>query len=80
LGSLLDRRNIACKIVDAGQILRGEKSGRTAQITYFKNRAFWGIGAAAIGGLIYAKLSPQRRGLALDFNPHEFYDDTWTED
>jgi hypothetical protein len=41
------------------QVMRGEKRGRTAdsQITYFKNCAFWGIGAAAIGGLIYEKLS-----------------------
>ena len=32
-----------------------------------------GIGAAAIGGLIYDKLLQQRKGLVLDFNPHEFY-------
>ena len=78
----LDRPNIARKIVDAGQVIRGEKNGRTdaSQITYFKNCAFWGIGVAAIGGLIYDKLLEQRRGLALDFNPHEFYDDKWTED
>jgi alanine dehydrogenase len=78
----LDRPNIAKKIVDAGQVLRGERSGRTddGQITYFKNCAFWGIGAAALGGLIYDKLLEQRRGLILDFNPHEFHDDTWEED
>jgi alanine dehydrogenase len=78
----LDRPNIARKIVDAGQVLRGERSGRTddGQITYFKNCAFWGIGAAALGGLIYDKLLEQRRGLILDFNPHEFHDDTWEED
>jgi alanine dehydrogenase len=78
----LDRPNIARKIVDAGEILRGGKAGRgnDAQITYFKNCAFWGIGAAAIGGLIYNKLLQQRKGLALDFNPHEFFDDTWAED
>ena len=29
-------------------------------------------GAAAIGGLIYEKLSKQRKGLVLDFNPHDF--------
>jgi ornithine cyclodeaminase/alanine dehydrogenase-like protein (mu-crystallin family) len=78
----LDRPNIARKIVDAGQVLRGEKSGRTddADITYFKNCAFWGIGAAAIGGLIYDKLLEQRKGLILDFTPHEFCDEAWTED
>jgi ornithine cyclodeaminase/alanine dehydrogenase-like protein (mu-crystallin family) len=78
----LDRPSIARKIVDAGEVIRGEKNGRTdaSQITYFKNCAFWGIGAAAIGGLIYDKLSQQRKGLVLDFNAHEFYDDTWTED
>jgi alanine dehydrogenase len=78
----LDRPNIARKIVDAGELIRGEKNGRTdaSQITYFKNCAFWGIGAAAIGGLIYDKLLQQRKGLMLDFNPHEFYDDTWAED
>ena len=78
----LDRPNIARKIVDAGEVLRGEKAGRTdgAQITYFKNCAFWGIGAAAIGGLIYDKLLQQRKGLALDFDAHEFYDEGWAED
>ena len=78
----LDRPNIARKIVDAGELIRGEKHGRTdaSQITYFKNCAFWGIGAAAIGGLIYEKLLQQRKGLALDFNPHEFYDEEWVED
>ncbi|HZA53543.1 MAG TPA: hypothetical protein VE616_04765 [Candidatus Udaeobacter sp.] len=77
----LDRPSIARKIVDAGQVIRGEKNGRTdaSQITYFKNCAFWGIGAAAIGGLIYDKLSKQRKGLLLDFNPHEYYDESWTE-
>ena len=77
----LDRPTIARKIVDAGEVIRGEKNGRTdaSQITYFKNCAFWGIGAAAIGGLIYDKLSQQGKGLVLDFNPHEFYDDTWAE-
>jgi alanine dehydrogenase len=78
----LDRPNIARKIVDAGQVIRGEKSGRTqdSQITYFKNCAFWGIGAAAIGGLIYDKLSKQGKGLILDFDGHEFYDDSWIEE
>jgi alanine dehydrogenase len=78
----LDRPIIARKIVDAAQVIRGEKSGRTddSQITYFKNCAFWGIGAAAIGGLIYDKLSKQGKGLALDFDAHEFYDDSWTEE
>jgi alanine dehydrogenase len=78
----LDRPTIARKVVDAGQVIRGEKSGRTeeSQITYFKNCAFWGIGAAAIGGLIYDKLSKQGKGVVLDFNPHEFYDDSWTEE
>ena len=68
----LDRPNIARKIVDAGEVIRGENTGRTdaSQITYFKNCAFWGIGAAAIGGLIYDKLLQQRKGLVLDFNPH----------
>ncbi|HXV79986.1 MAG TPA: hypothetical protein VEG60_08905 [Candidatus Binatia bacterium] len=78
----LDRPLIARKIVDAGQVIRGENGGRSAesQITYFKNCAFWGIGAAAIGGLIYDKLLEQRRGLVLDFNPYEYYDDAWTEE
>jgi alanine dehydrogenase len=77
----LDRPLIARKIVDAGQVIRGEKRGRThdSQITYFKNCAFWGIGAAAIGGLIYDKLSQQHKGLTLDFDAHEFYDDSWSE-
>ena len=77
----LDPPNIARKIVDSRQVLRGERAGRAdnSQITYFKNCAFWGIGAAALGGLIYDKLLEQRRGLILDFNPHEFYDDTWEE-
>jgi ornithine cyclodeaminase/alanine dehydrogenase-like protein (mu-crystallin family) len=77
----LDRPLIARKIVDAGQVIRGEKRGRThdSQITYFKNCAFWGIGAAAIGGLIYDKLSQQHKGSALDFDAHEFYDDSWSE-
>jgi ornithine cyclodeaminase/alanine dehydrogenase-like protein (mu-crystallin family) len=76
----LDRPNMARKIVDAAQVIRGEKSGRTAdsQITYFKNCAFWGIGAAAIGGLIYDKLLKNRKGLVLDFDPFEFYDSSWT--
>ena len=62
----LDRPMMARKIVDAGQVIRGEKSGRTedSQITYFKNCAFWGIGAAAIGGLIYDKLSKAAQGIA----------------
>ena len=40
----LDRPNIARKIVDVGEAIRGEKNGRTddSQITYFKNCAFWG--------------------------------------
>lgn len=78
----LNRPVIARKIVDAGQVIRGEKSGRTddGEITYFKNCAFWGIGAAAIGGLIYDKLLQQRKGLILDFNPHEFYDESWSKD
>jgi len=78
----LDRPLIARKIVDAGQVLRGEKRGRIqdSQITYFKNCAFWGIGAAAIGGLIYDKLLQQKKGLVLGFNPYEFHDDSWTEE
>jgi hypothetical protein len=70
------------KNVDAGQVIRGEKSGRTqdSQITYFKNCAFWGIGAAAIGGLIYDTLSKQGKGLVLGFNPFEYFDDSWTEE
>ena len=61
----LDRPNIARKIVDAGELIRGEKNGRTdvSQITYFKNCAFWGIGAAAIGGLIYDKLLAAAQGI-----------------
>jgi ornithine cyclodeaminase/alanine dehydrogenase-like protein (mu-crystallin family) len=78
----LDRPIIARKIVDTGQVMRGEKSGRVddTQITYFKNCAFWGIGVAAIGGLIYDKLSNQGKGIVLDFNPHEYYDDSWLEE
>jgi alanine dehydrogenase len=78
----LDRPNIAGKIVDAGEQLRGEKTGRTdgLEITYLKNCAFWGIGAAALGGLIYDKLLEQHKGLILEFNAHEFYDDTWEEE
>jgi ornithine cyclodeaminase/alanine dehydrogenase-like protein (mu-crystallin family) len=78
----LDRPIMARKIVDAGQVIRGEKAGRTGerQITYFKNCAFWGIGAAAIGGLIYDELSKQDKGLVLDFNPYEYSDDSWTEE
>ena len=37
-----------------------------------------GIGAAAIGGLIYDTLSKQGKGLVLDFNPFEYFDDSWT--
>lgn len=78
----LDRPLIANKIVDAGQVIRGEKPGRTddAQITYFKNSATWGVGAAAIGGLIYDKLREQRKGLTLDFDAFEYYDKEWDED
>ena len=77
----LDRPNIANKIVDAGQVIRGEKQGRTsdAQITYFKNSATWGVGAAAIGGLIYDRLKEQSKGLVLDFDPFEYYDEAWSE-
>ena len=78
----LDRPIMARKIVDAGQVIRGEKGERTqdSQITYFKNCAFWGIGAAAIGGLIYDTLSKQGKGLVLGFNPFEYFDDSWTEE
>jgi len=30
--------------------------------------------------LIYDKLSKQGKGLALDFDAHEFYDDSWSEE
>ncbi|MGH7808811.1 MAG: ornithine cyclodeaminase family protein, partial [Candidatus Binatia bacterium] len=45
------RPDLAKEMVDAGQVIRMERAGRThaEQITYFKNCAFWGIGAAAIG-------------------------------
>jgi len=78
----LDRPAIANKIVDAGQVIRGEREGRTrnAQITYFKNSATWGVGAAAIGGLIYDKLREQDKGVILDFDAFEYYDDEWTGD
>lgn len=78
----LDRPVLASKIVDAGQVIRGERAGRASngQITYFKNCAFWGMGAAAIGGLIYERLREQGKGLVLDFDPHEYYDDTWSEE
>lgn len=78
----LDRPVIADKIVDAGQVIRGDREGRTndAQITYFKNSATWGVGAAAIGGLIYDKLREQDKGVILDFDAFEYYDDEWIED
>jgi ornithine cyclodeaminase/alanine dehydrogenase-like protein (mu-crystallin family) len=76
----LDRPVIAGKIVDAGQVIRGEKQGRTgeAQITYFKNCATWGVGAAAIGGLIYDRLREQGKGIVLDFDAFEYYDEAWS--
>src|SRR5262249_58685956 len=75
----LDRPIMARKIVDAGQVIRGEKSGRTedSQITYFKNCAFWGIGAAAIGGVIFNKTSQKPKGLGLCFYTIEKYDAFW---
>ena len=78
----LDRPVIAGKIVDAGQVIRGERKGRTqdAQITYFKNSATWGVGAAAIGGLIYNKLREEGKGVILDFDPFEYYDREWSGD
>jgi alanine dehydrogenase len=78
----LDRPVIADKIVDAGQVIRGEKPGRTdgKQITYFKNSATWGVGAAAIGGVIYDRLREKKLGVALDFDAFEYYDKEWTED
>lgn len=78
----LDRPVIANKIVDAGQVIRGEKTGRgnDEQITYFKNSATWGVGAAAIGGLIYKKLRDQNRGVILDFDAFEYYDEDWKDD
>ena len=78
----LDRPNIARKIVDAGEVIRGLLA-RVPQVkprTYFKNCAFWGIGAAAIGGLIYDTLSKQGKGLVLGFDPFEYFDDSWTEE
>jgi hypothetical protein len=76
------RPDLAKEMVDAGQVLRNERAGRAHadQITYFKNCAFWGIGAAAIGGLIYDRLLAQGKGIILDFNPFEYYDDSWSED
>lgn len=75
----LDRPLIADKVVDAGQVIRGERSGRTAdaQISYFKNCATWGVGAAAIGGLIYDRLKKQEKGMVLDFDAFEYYDEEW---
>src|SRR5262244_2197584 len=75
----LDRPQIANKIVDAGQVIRSERKGRTqeAQITYFKNSATWGVGAAAIGGLIHDKLREQGKGVVLDFDPFEYLDEEW---
>ena len=77
-----DRPELGKKIVDAGQVIRGDRQGRTddKQITYFKNCAFWGIGAAALGGLIYDRLLEQGKGVVLDFDPYEYYDETWSED
>jgi alanine dehydrogenase len=76
------RPDLAKEMVDAGQVLRNERPGRTHadQITYFKNCAFWGIGAAAIGGLIYNRLLEQGKGIILDFNPFEYFDESWQED
>ena len=70
----LDRPVISNKIVDAGQVIRGERKARTqdTQITYFKNCATWGVGAAAIGGLIYSKLREQGKGMVLDFDAFEY--------
>ena len=78
----LDRPMIARKVVDAGQVIRGERKGRTqdTQITYFKNSATWGVGAAAIGGLIYDKLREQGKGIVLDFDAFEYYDEQWNGD
>ena len=78
----LDRPLIAGKIVDAGQVIRGEKKGRSneQQITYFKNSATWGVGAAAIGGLIYNKLREQNKGMILGFDAFEYYDEQWQGD
>jgi ornithine cyclodeaminase/alanine dehydrogenase-like protein (mu-crystallin family) len=78
----LDRPVIADKIVDAGQVIRGERKGRTrdTEITYFKNSATWGVGAAAIGGLIHDKLREQGKGVVLDFDPFEYFDDEWRGD
>lgn len=76
------RPDLAKEMVDAGQVLRHERPSRThaEQITYFKNCAFWGIGAAAIGGLIYDRLLKQNKGIILDFNPFEYYDEGWEGD
>ncbi len=76
------RPDLAKEMVDAGQVLRGERAGRSHadQITYFKNCAFWGIGAAAIGGLIYDRLLEQGKGVVMDFNPFEYFDENWQED
>ena len=76
----LDRPIMARKIVDAGQVIRGEKNGRTqdSQINLLQKLRVLGIGAAAIGGLIYDTLSKQGKGLVLDFNPFEYFDDSWT--
>lgn len=76
------RPDLAKEMVDAGQVMRQERAGRThaEQITYFKNCAFWGIGAAAIGGLIYDRLLEQGKGVILDFNPFEYFDDAWSEE
>ncbi len=78
----LDRPVFTNKIVDAGQVIRREKQGRTRdiQITYFKNCATWGVGAAAIGGLIYDKLREQGKGVVLDFDAFEYYDEEWSGD
>jgi hypothetical protein len=64
-----------------GQVPRGERPGRThaERTTYFKNCAFWGIAAVAIGGLIYDRLLAQARGMVLDFNPFEYFDEDWQE-
>lgn len=73
---LQDRPHLARKMVDFGELLRGEKMGRTHadQITYFKNCASWGVAAAAIGGLIYRKLLEADKGVPIDFDPLEYSD------
>ena len=56
-----------------------KRANRGLPNNYFKNCAFWGIGAAAIGGVDPRQTFKATQGWFFDFNPYEYYDDSWTE-